>query len=32
MIGVRTKILFITTKDLFKYIESIGYEVNIIEL
>ena len=27
-----TKTLFITTKDLFKYIESIGYEINIIEL
>ena len=27
-----TKTLFITTKDLFKYLESIGYEINIIEL
>ena len=27
-----TKTLFITTKDLFKYFESIGYEINIIEL
>ena len=27
-----TKTLFITTKDLFKYIENIGYEINIIEL
>ena len=27
-----TKTLFITTKDLFKYFENIGYELNIIEL
>ena len=27
-----TKTLFITTKDLFKYLENIGYELNIIEL
>ena len=27
-----TKTLFITTKDLFKYLENIGYEINIIEL
>lgn len=27
-----TKTLFITTKDLFKYFENIGYEINIIEL
>ena len=27
-----TKTLFITIKDLFKYIENIGYEINIIEL
>lgn len=27
-----TKTLFITTNDLFKYIENIGYEINIIEL
>lgn len=27
-----TKTLFITTKNLVKYIESIGYEINIIEL
>ena len=27
-----TKKLFITTKDLFKYFENIGYELNIIEL
>ena len=27
-----TKTLFITTNDLFKYIENIGYELNIIEL
>ena len=27
-----TKTLFITTKDLLKYFDSIGYEINIIEL
>ena len=27
-----TKTLFITTNDLFKYLENIGYELNIIEL
>ena len=27
-----TKTLFITTKDLFKYFENIGYKLNIIEL
>ena len=27
-----TKTLFITTKDLFKYLENIRYEINIIEL
>lgn len=27
-----TKTMFITTKDLFKYFENIGYELNIIEL
>lgn len=27
-----TKTLFISTKDLLKYFDSIGYEVNIIEL
>ena len=27
-----TKTLFITTNDLFKYLENIGYEINIIEL
>ena len=27
-----TKTLFITTKDLFKYLENIGYKLNIIEL
>ena len=27
-----TKTLFITIKDLFKYFENIGYELNIIEL
>ena len=27
-----TKTLFINTKDLFKYFENIGYELNIIEL
>ena len=27
-----TKTLFITTKDLFKYLENIGYELNIIEI
>ena len=27
-----TKTLFITTKDLFKYLENIGYELNIIKL
>ena len=27
-----TKTFFITTKDLFKYFENIGYEINIIEL
>ena len=27
-----TKTLFITIKDLFKYFENIGYEINIIEL
>ena len=28
----KTKTLFISTKDLLKYLDSIGYEVNIIEL
>jgi len=27
-----TKTLFISTNDLLKYFDSIGYEVNIIEL
>nr|WP_240470413.1 hypothetical protein [Helcococcus sueciensis] len=26
------KTMFIKTKDLFKYFDNIGYEVNIVEL
>lgn len=30
--NINEKTLFLKTKDLFKYLDNIGYEVNIIEL